>query len=305
MIDNELIIDDFEEEEVIDEDLSIPEGEIEPTDSVRLYLKQISKVPLLEKEEELALGKRIAEGDETAVNQLVEANLRLVVSIAKKYHCKNLSFLDLVQEGNLGLIKAANKYDYTKGYKFSTCATWWIKQAIGRAIEDTGRTIRLPANMVERANKVSSTRVRLLQSSGKEPTVEEIAVEAKLTIAQVQDIFDHYKDTLSLDFKIGNDSGDDETTIGEIIEDDIFESPVQAVLREENKEIINIVLDTLTEKEKTVISMRFGLNGYEPSTLEQIGEHYGLTKARIGQIETRALSKLRNPARKKMLAWAQ
>ena len=297
---------DGQEEELIDENFLIPEdeGEIATTDSVRLYLKQISKVPLLDKEQEIELGKRIAEGDQVAINQLVEANLRLVVSIAKKYHCKTMSFLDIVQEGNLGLIRAAHKYDYTKGNKFSTLATWWIKQAIGRAIEDSDRAIRLPANIVERANRISNARQRLLQTTGKEPTIEEIAVEAKLTPEQVKDVIEHRNDTLSLDFKISGGNDDKETTIGETIEDTTFESPVQAVIKEENKQILNAVLDTLTEKEKTIISMRFGLNGYEATTLEKIGEHYGLTKSRIGQIETKALSKLRNPIRKKMLAWA-
>lgn len=310
MINEEVIYDidiEDQEEEIGDEDLTIPEdeGDIATTDSVRLYLKQISKVPLLDKEQEIELGRRIKEGDQTALNRLIEANLRLVVSIAKKYHCKSLSFLDIVQEGNLGLINAAHKYDYTQGHKFSTLATWWIKQAIGRAIENCGRTIRLPANMVERANKVSNARQRLIQGTGKEPTIAEIAVEAKLAEAQVQDVLDHYKDTLSLDFKLNNNNSDDkETTIGETIEDTTFESPVQAVIKEENKEIINTILDTLSEKEKDVISRRFGLNGFEIHTLEEVGEHYGLTKERIRQIETKALSKLRNPARKKMLAWA-
>lgn len=309
MINDEVIYEidiEDQEEEIEDEELTLPnkEDDIAVTDSVRLYLKQISKVPLLDKEKEIELGKRIKEGDQTALDQLIEANLRLVVSIAKKYHCKSLSFLDIVQEGNLGLINAAHKYDYTQGNKFSTVATWWIKQAIGRAIENSGRIIRLPANMVERANKVNNVRQRLLQVSGKEPTAEQIATEAKLTLKEVQDIIDYNKDTLSLDFKLNNNNDDKETTIGETIEDTTFESPVQAVITEENKQILNIILDTLTEKEKNIISMRFGLNGYEATTLEKIGEHYGLTKSRIGQIEAKALSKLRNPIRKKMLAWA-
>ena len=198
MINDEVIYEidiEDQEEEIEDEELTLPnkEDDIAVTDSVRLYLKQISKVPLLDKEKEIELGKRIKEGDQTALDQLIEANLRLVVSIAKKYHCKSLSFLDIVQEGNLGLINAAHKYDYTQGNKFSTVATWWIKQAIGRAIENSGRIIRLPANMVERANKVNNVRQRLLQVSGKEPTAEQIATEAKLTLKEVQDIIDYNK----------------------------------------------------------------------------------------------------------------
>ena len=225
-----------EEEEIVEEiDLTVPEvdeGEIPVSDSVKLYLKQISKVALLSKEEEIELAKKIAEGDELALNKLIEANLRLVVSIAKHYHCKSMTFLDIVQEGNLGLIRAARKFDYNKGYRFSTVATYWIKQAIGRALEDNGRMVRLPANMVERANKVNRVRTALMQSIGREPTNEEIAEATDLTVEQIKDIIEYNKETLSLDFKVTNNKDDKETTIGDTIEDTSYEHPLKSIIQQ-------------------------------------------------------------------------
>jgi RNA polymerase primary sigma factor len=215
-----------------------------------------------------------------------------------------MSFLDIVQEGNLGLIRAARKFDHKKGYRFSTVATYWIKQAIGRALEDNGRFVRLPANMVERANKVNKIRTQIMQSIGREPTNDELATATGLTAEQVKEIIEYNKETLSLDFKVTNNKDDKETTIGDTIEDTSYEHPLKAIIREENKEIVNKVLDTLTDKEKDVLSKRFGLNGNKICTLEEVGADYGLTKERIRQIETRALSKLRNPMRKQILACA-
>lgn len=290
---------ELEQEEEMNDELF---AEFGASDSVKFYLRQISNIPLLTKDEEIELGRRIANGDAQAQNRLVEANLRLVVSIAKKYHSTHLSFLDLVQEGNLGLINAVSKYDYTRGNKFSTVATYWIRQAIGRALENSSRTIRLPANIIERANRVSNARQRLLQeNNGVEPTAQDIADYLNLPVDKVNEVYDYSKETVSLELKVDNDGGND-TTIGDLVEDTSFEPPIVGIIKDENKQVIDLVLSTLSEKEKDILTRRFGLETGESQTLEQIGEEYGLTKERIRQIETKAMSKLRNPMRKKMLA---
>ena len=267
-------------------------------DPVRMYLKGIGQVDLLDKEEEVALAKRIEAGDEKAKSQLVEANLRLVVSIAKKYVGKGMSFLDLIQEGNMGLMKAVEKFDYTKGYKFSTYATWWIRQAITRAIADQGRTIRVPVHMVEKINKLIKIQRQLLQEKGREPTPEEIAEEMDISADKVSEIKKIAQESVSLDTPIGEE---EDSSLGDFIEDTKTPEPSSTVSKNLLKEQLDTVLDTLTDREKRILELRFGIEDGRPRTLEEVGKEFGVTRERIRQIEAKALRKLRHPTRSKKL----
>lgn len=280
-----------------DLDLSIPDG-VGIDDPVRMYLKEIGKVPLLSAEEEVELAKRMEKGDEEAKRKLAEANLRLVVSIAKKYVGRGMLFLDLIQEGNLGLIKAVEKFDYRKGYKFSTYATWWIRQAITRSIADQARTIRIPVHMVETINKLIRVSRHLLQEFGREPTPEEIAKEMDLTEDKVREIMKIAQEPVSLETPIGEE---EDSHLGDFIEDEDAPAPAAAASFMLLKEQLGDVLDTLTDREKRVLELRFGIEDGRPRTLEEVGKEFGVTRERIRQIEAKALRKLRHPSRSKKL----
>ncbi|WP_426447779.1 RNA polymerase sigma factor RpoD [Paenibacillus sp. S-38] len=285
--------DDFH----FDDDLSLPPG-IKINDPVRMYLKEIGRVPLLSAEDEVDLAKRIELGDEEAKRRLAEANLRLVVSIAKRYVGRGMLFLDLIQEGNMGLIKAVEKFDHTKGYKFSTYATWWIRQAITRAIADQARTIRIPVHMVETINKLIRVSRQLLQELGREPTPEEIAKEMDLSTDKVREIMKIAQEPVSLETPIGEE---DDSHLGDFIEDQEALAPADAAAYELLKEQLEDVLDTLTEREENVLRLRFGLDDGRTRTLEEVGKVFGVTRERIRQIEAKALRKLRHPSRSKRL----
>ncbi|NBI29383.1 RNA polymerase sigma factor RpoD [Chengkuizengella marina] len=285
--------DDF----TLDDDLSLPPG-IKINDPVRMYLKEIGRVPLLSAEEEVNLAIRIEEGDEEAKKRLAEANLRLVVSIAKRYVGRGMLFLDLIQEGNMGLIKAVEKFDHTKGYKFSTYATWWIRQAITRAIADQARTIRIPVHMVETINKLIRVSRQLLQDLGREPAPEEIAKEMELSTDKVREIMKIAQEPVSLETPIGEE---DDSHLGDFIEDQEALAPSDAAAYELLKEQLEDVLDTLTEREENVLRLRFGLDDGRTRTLEEVGKVFGVTRERIRQIEAKALRKLRHPSRSKRL----
>jgi RNA polymerase primary sigma factor len=280
-----------------DDDLSLPPG-IKINDPVRMYLKEIGRVPLLSAEDEVDLAKRIEQGDEEAKRRLAEANLRLVVSIAKRYVGRGMLFLDLIQEGNMGLIKAVEKFDHTKGYKFSTYATWWIRQAITRAIADQARTIRIPVHMVETINKLIRVSRQLLQELGREPTPEEIAKEMDLSTEKVREIMKIAQEPVSLETPIGEE---DDSHLGDFIEDQEALAPADAAAYELLKEQLEDVLDTLTEREENVLRLRFGLDDGRTRTLEEVGKVFGVTRERIRQIEAKALRKLRHPSRSKRL----
>ncbi|MCK6257742.1 RNA polymerase sigma factor RpoD [Fictibacillus sp. WQ 8-8] len=286
-----------EEEEFDLNDLSVPPG-VKINDPVRMYLKEIGRVDLLSAEEEISLAKRIEEGDEEAKRRLAEANLRLVVSIAKRYVGRGMLFLDLIQEGNMGLIKAVEKFDYRKGYKFSTYATWWIRQAITRAIADQARTIRIPVHMVETINKLIRVQRQLLQDLGREPTPEEIGAEMDLTPDKVREILKIAQEPVSLETPIGEE---DDSHLGDFIEDQDALAPSEAAAYELLKEQLEDVLDTLTDREENVLRLRFGLDDGRTRTLEEVGKVFGVTRERIRQIEAKALRKLRHPSRSKRL----
>ena len=295
--DDDVDIDNMiaEEEEVDMEniDLSVPEG-VSIEDPVRMYLKEIGKVPLLSAEREIELAKRMEEGDEDAKKELAEANLRLVVSIAKRYVGRGMLFLDLIQEGNLGLIKAVEKFDYHKGYKFSTYATWWIRQAITRAIADQARTIRIPVHMVETINKLIRVSRQLLQELGREPLPEEIAKELDMPVERVREILKISQEPVSLETPIGEE---EDSHLGDFIQDDNVPVPAEAAAQTLLKEQLDEVLDTLTEREQKVLRLRFGMNDGRARTLEEVGKEFDVTRERIRQIEAKALRKLRHPSR--------
>ncbi|SFA95805.1 MULTISPECIES: RNA polymerase sigma factor RpoD [unclassified Bacillus (in: firmicutes)] len=278
-------------------DLSVPPG-VKINDPVRMYLKEIGRVDLLSAEEEINLATRIEEGDEEAKRRLAEANLRLVVSIAKRYVGRGMLFLDLIQEGNMGLIKAVEKFDYRKGFKFSTYATWWIRQAITRAIADQARTIRIPVHMVETINKLIRVQRQLLQDLGREPSPEEIGEDMDLTPDKVREILKIAQEPVSLETPIGEE---DDSHLGDFIEDQDATSPSEHAAYELLKEQLEDVLDTLTDREENVLRLRFGLDDGRTRTLEEVGKVFGVTRERIRQIEAKALRKLRHPSRSKRL----
>ena len=281
----------------IDVDATVPKS-LPTDDAVRMYLKEIGKVPLLTGEQERELAIRMEQGDEDAKKKLCESNLRLVVSIAKRYLNRGLSFLDLIQEGNLGLIKAVDKFDYTKGYKFSTYATWWIRQAITRAIADQGRTIRIPVHMIETINKIKKESRIILQETGKEPTAEELAEKLELPVEKVKSILEMNQDPISLETPVGSE---EDSELGDFVEDDKFANPYDATTRVLLKEQLDEVLKTLNEREEMVLRYRYGLDDGSQKTLEEVGKIFNVTRERIRQIEVKALRKLRHPSRRKKL----
>lgn len=289
--------DEPTEEELENIELAVPDG-VSIEDPVRMYLKEIGKVPLLSAEEEVDLAKRMEEGDAEAKKRLAEANLRLVVSIAKRYVGRGMLFLDLIQEGNLGLIKAVEKFDYTKGYKFSTYATWWIRQAITRAIADQARTIRIPVHMVETINKLIRVQRQLLQELGREPYPEEIAKEMQLPPERVREIQKISQEPVSLETPIGEE---EDSHLGDFIQDDNVPVPAEAAAFTLLKEQLSDVLSTLTDREQKVLRLRFGLDDGRARTLEEVGKEFDVTRERIRQIEAKALRKLRHPSRSRKL----
>ena len=302
------IVEDFDDITIDDEELAKAEGiELEPgmgtddvaiDDPVKVYLKEIGRVPLLTPDEEVDLAVRISNGDEAAKKRLSEANLRLVVSIAKRYLGRGMQFLDLIQEGNLGLIKAVEKFDYTQGFKFSTYATWWIRQAITRAIADQARTIRIPVHMVETINKVKKVSSQLLHANGREPSAEEVAEELDMPVDKVREIMRVAQEPVSLETPIGEE---EDSHLGDFIPDDDAPAPADAASHTLLKETLSSVLDSLTPREEKVLRLRFGLEDGRSRTLEEVGKEFNVTRERIRQIEAKALRKLRHPSRSKKL----
>ena len=296
--DDDILIDDEDNDVEVEKiDLSVPDG-VSIEDPVRMYLKEIGKVSLLTAEEEIELAKRMELGDQEAKKRLAEANLRLVVSIAKRYVGRGMLFLDLIQEGNLGLIKAVEKFDYRKGYKFSTYATWWIRQAITRAIADQARTIRIPVHMVETINRTIRTSRQLTQSLGREPSAAEIAEVMKMPVQRVEEILKIAMDPISLETPVGEE---DDTHLGDFIKDNKSEVPADAAAYTLLQEQLDEVMQTLTDREKKVLALRFGLEDGRSRTLEEVGKEFHVTRERIRQIEAKALRKLRHPSRSRKL----
>lgn len=294
--DDDILLSDEDEVEII-EDADVLEG-VSTEDPVRMYLKEIGNVPLLSTEEEVELARKVEEGDEEAKKKLIEANLRLVVSIAKKYVGRGMPFLDLIQEGNMGLMKAVDKFDYAKGFKFSTYATWWIRQAITRGIADTGRTIRVPVHMVETINKTLRMTRTLLQELGREPSPEEVAERLGVPVSRVREVLKISRDPVSLDTPIGEE---DDSHLGDFIEDDSALSPADSAAFSMLREELSTALESLTDRERQVVQLRFGLIDGRARTLEEVGKEFNVTRERIRQIEAKALRKLRHPSRSKRL----
>ncbi|MBQ9992834.1 MAG: RNA polymerase sigma factor RpoD [Firmicutes bacterium] len=296
--DNAILAEEAEAEaEPLDLDLSVPKG-VAIDDPVRMYLKEIGRVPLLTAEEEIVLAQKMEDGDEEARKQLAEANLRLVVSIAKRYVGRGMLFLDLIQEGNLGLIKAVEKFDYHKGYKFSTYATWWIRQAITRAIADQARTIRIPVHMVETINKLTRVQRQLIQELGRDPLPEEIAKDMDIPVERVREILKISQEPVSLETPIGEE---EDSHLGDFIEDEEAPAPAEAASFLLMREQLEDVLNTLTPREEKVLKLRFGLEDGRSRTLEEVGQYFGVTRERIRQIEAKALRKLKHPSRSRKL----
>lgn len=266
--------------------------------SIKIYMREMGQFSMLSADEEIELAHRIAKGDQSAKNELVEANLRLVVSLARHYQGCGLSYQDLIQEGNIGLIKAAEKFDVSKGFRFSTYASWWIKQALSRAIADQSRTIRIPVHMTENINKFKKTERELLSQLNREPKIKEIADAMGISEKQAKEIQSYIVEPTSLDIQVGDD---DDTTIGSFIEDTHFVNPESAYIKESNGDVVNAVLDTLSDREANILRLRFGIGGKKAMTLEEVGKEYGLTRERIRQIEAKALRKLRHPSRANIL----
>lgn len=276
--------------------VAIPEVVVD--NSIKIYMREMGQFSMLSAEKEVELANRIAEGDQSAKNELVEANLRLVVSLARHYQGCGLSYQDLIQEGNIGLIKAAEKFDVSKGFRFSTYASWWIKQALSRAIADQSRTIRIPVHMTENINKFKKIERELLSKLNREPKIKEIADAMGISEKQAKEIQSYIVEPTSLDIQVGDD---DDTTIGSFIEDTHFVNPESAYIKESNGDVVNAVLDTLSDREANILRLRFGIGGKKAMTLEEVGKEYGLTRERIRQIEAKALRKLRHPSRANIL----
>lgn len=276
--------------------VATPEAVVD--NSIKIYMHEMGQFSMLSADEEVKLANRIAEGDQSAKNELVEANLRLVVSLARHYQGCGLSYQDLIQEGNIGLIKAAEKFDVSKGFRFSTYASWWIKQALSRAIADQSRTIRIPVHMTENINKFKKIERELLSQLNREPKIKEIADAMGISEKQAKEIQSYIVEPTSLDIQVGDD---DDTTIGSFIEDTHFVNPESAYIKESNGDVVNAVLDTLSDREANILRLRFGIGGKKAMTLEEVGKEYGLTRERIRQIEAKALRKLRHPSRANIL----